>query len=301
MARVGVLFIDPARVGESAAASLAKGMRDLGYVEGSNVAYKRRYAEGRPERLDAIAAELVAAGVDVIVVGGPAPLAAARRATTKVPIVAVSGSDPVSEGWAASLSRPGGNVTGLSVTFPELEQKRLEIMKELLPGAKRVAVVIAPLELHDGGNDVARDIDAAARRLGLQLQSLPVRTGADIDALGPALRHGRAQAIFTVETTFVVANRKRIAETAAQQGIPVLGEFTLFGADEILMVYGADLNDLLRRAATHVDRILKGARAGDLPIERPTKFDLTVNRKVASRLGIPIPSSILLRADRVIE
>jgi putative ABC transport system substrate-binding protein len=128
-----------------------------------------------------------------------------------------------------------------------------------------------------------------------------VRTGADIDALGPALRHGRAQAIFTVETTFVVANRKRIAETAAQQGIPVLGEFTLFGADEILMVYGADLNDLLRRAATHVDRILKGARAGDLPIERPTKFDLTVNRKVASRLGIPIPSSILLRADRVIE
>jgi len=299
--RVGVLFIGAASDAEGPSGGVGRGMRELGYVDGRNVGYEWRYAEGRPERLDALAAELVAAGVDVIVAGGPGPLAAARHATTKIPIVAVSGSDPVREGWATTLARPGGNVTGLAVTFPELEQKRLEILKELLPGAQRIAVVIAPLETARMGSDVSSDSYAAARRLGLQLQPLPVRKAADLDDIGPALREGRAQAVFTVETTFVVTNRKRIAETAAQQGIPIIGEFTIFGADEVLMAYGADLNDLLRRAATHVDRILKGARAGDLPIERPAKLELTVNRKVASRLGIPIPASILLRADRVIE
>lgn len=299
--RVGVLYMGgPASI-ENNSVGFERGMRERGYEVGRNVVLDYRYAEGRPERLPVLAAQLVAANVDLIVAGGPGPLAAARQATTTIPIVAVSGSDPVLEGWAKTLARPGGIVTGLSVTFPELEQKRLEIMKVLLPGASRVAVIIAPLELPDGGSAVSTDMAEAATRMGLQLQPLPVRSAVDLDGLAGALRQGRAQAAFTIETTLVAANRKRIAEIAAQQGIPVLGEFTIFGADEVLMAYGADLNDLLRRAATHADRILKGARPGDLPIERPTKLELTVNRKVARELGIAIPQSILLRADRIIE
>ena len=192
-------------------------------------------------------------------------------------------------------------VTGLSVTFPELEQKRLEIMKVMLPGVSRIVVIVAPLELADGGSDISTETVAAAKGMGLKLQRLPLRSAGDLDGLAVALRQGRAEAVFTVETNFVVANRKRIGEIAAQLGIPVIGEFTLFGADEVLMAYGADINDLLRRAATHVDRILKGARPGDLPIERPTKLELTVNRKVARELGIPIPRSIVLRADHIVE
>ena len=297
MPRVGVLYMGT----EDNSVGFERGMRELGYAPGRNVVLEYRYAEGRPDRLPALAAQLVSAKVDVILAAGPGPLAAARQATANIPIVTVSGSDPVLEGWAKTLARPAGIVTGLSVTFPELEQKRLEIMKELLPGASRIAIVIAPLELPDGGSDVSRDIGAAAKILGLQLQSLPVRSVADLDDLGDALRQRRSQAVFTIETTFVVANRRRIAEIAAQQGIPVIGEFTLFGADEVLIAYGADINDLLRRAAKHVDRILRGAQPGDLPVERPTKFDLTVNRRVARGLGITIPQSILLRADHIIE
>ena len=299
--RVGVLYMGGPVSSEDSSVGFGRGMRELGYAAGQNVVLDYRYAEGKPERLATLAAQLVAANVDVILAAGPGPLAAARQATTTIPIVTVAGSDPVREGWAKTLARPGGMVTGLSVTFPELEQKRLEIMKVLLPGVSRVAMIFAPLELRDGGSEISADTAAAAKGMGLQLQRLPVRSAGDLDGLAGALRQGRAEAVLTVETTFVVANRKRIAEIAAQLGIPVIGEFTIFGADEVLMAYGADLNDLLRRAATHVDRILKGARQGDLPIERPTKLELTVNRKVARELGIPIPQSVVLRADRIVE
>ena len=297
VARVGVLFMTP----QSMTEGLARGMRELGYVPGQNVVFELRSAGGRPERLDALAAELVAANVDVIVAGGPGPLAAARRATRQGAIVAVSGSDPVAEGWAASLTRPGGNVTGLTVTFPELYLKRLDLVKEMLPGLSRIALVFMPAELTEEGASVVRPFEAAAKAMGLQTLLVPVGDRAAIADVGRAARQGRAQAIFTIDTTFVLDNRARIADAVAAQGIPVIGEFTLFGADEVLMAYGADLNDLLRRAATHVDSILKGARPGDLPIERPSKLALTVNRKVARSLGIPIPQSILLRADRIIE
>jgi putative ABC transport system substrate-binding protein len=295
--RVGVLYMGT----EDKSGGFEQGMRELGYAPGQNVVLEYRYAEGRPERLPALAAQLVSERVDVILAAGPGPLAAVRRATTKIPIVTVAGSDPVLEGWAKTLARPAGIVTGLSVTFPELQQKRLEIMKELLPSASRIAVVMAPLEFPDGGDAASRDIGAAAKIMGLQLHWLPVRSVADLDELGDALRQGRGQAVFTVETTFVASNRRRIAEIAAQQGIPVIGEFTVFGADEVLIAHGANINDLLRRAAKHVDRILRGAQAGDLPVERPTKIDLTVNQRVARGLGITIPRSILLRADQVID
>jgi putative ABC transport system substrate-binding protein len=276
-------------------------MRELGYVAGQNVVLDYRYAEGRPERLATLAAQLVAANVDVILAAGPGPLAAARQATTTIPIVTVAGSDPVREGWAKTLARPGGMVTGLSVTFPELEQKRLEIMKVLLPGVSRIAMIFAPLELGDGGSDISADTAAAAKGMGLQLQRLPLRSAGDLDGLAGALRQGRAEAVFTVETNFVVANRKRIAEIAAQLGIPVIGEFTLFGADEVLMAYGADINDLLRRAATHVDRILKGRATGRPSHRAPDQARAHREPKVARELGIPIPRSIVLRADRIVE
>ena len=299
--RVGVLYMGGPVSSEDSSIGFGRGMRELGYVAGQNVVLDYRYAEGRPEQLATLAAQLVAAHVDVILAAGPGPLAAAQQATTTIPIVTVAGSDPVRQGWAKTLARPGGMVTGLSVTMPELEQKRLEIMKLLLPGVSRIVVIVAPLELGDGGDDISSETVAAAKGMGLKLQRFPLRSAGDLDGLAGALRQGRAEAVFTVETNFVVANRKRIAEIAAQAGIPVIGEFTLFGADEVLMAYGADINDLLRRAATHVDRILKGARPGDLPIERPTKLQLTVNRKVARELGIPIPRSIVLRADRIVE
>ena len=299
--RVGVLYMGGTLSSEDSSIGFGRGMRELGYVAGQNVVLDYRYAEGRPEQLATLAAQLVAAHVDVILAAGPGPLAAAQQATTTIPIVTVAGSDPVRQGWAKTLARPGGMVTGLSVTMPELEQKRLEIMKLLLPGVSRIVVIVAPLELGDGGDDISSETVVAAKGMGLKLQRFPLRSAGDLDGLADALRQGRAEAVFTVETNFVVANRKRIAEIAAQAGIPVIGEFTLFGADEVLMAYGADINDLLRRAATHVDRILKGARPGDLPIERPTKLQLTVNRKVARELGIPIPRSIVLRADRIVE
>ena len=299
--RVGVLYMGGPVSSEDSSVGFGRGMRELGYAAGQNVVLDYRYAEGRPERLATLAAQLVAAHVDVILAAGPGPLAAAQQATTTIPIVTVAGSDPVRQGWAKTLARPGGMVTGLSVTMPELEQKRLEIMKLLLPGVSRIVVIVAPLELGDGGDDISSETVAAAKGMGLKLQRFPLRSAGDLDGLADALRQGRAEAVFTVETNFVVANRKRIAEIAAQAGIPVIGEFTLFGADEVLMAYGADINDLLRRAATHVDRILKGARPGDLPIERPTKLELTVNRKVARELGILIPQSVLLRADHIVE
>ena len=299
--RVGVLYMGGPVSSEDSSIGFGRGMRELGYVAGQNVVLDYRYAEGRPEQLATLAAQLVAAHVDVILAAGPGPLAAAQQATTTIPIVTVAGSDPVRQGWAKTLARPGGMVTGLSVTFPELEQKRLEIMKVMLPGVSRIVVIVAPLELADGGSDISTETVAAAKGMGLKLQRLPLRSAGDLDGLAVALRQGRAEAVFTVETNFVVANRKRIGDIAAQLGIPVIGEFTIFGADEVLMAYGADINDLLRRAATHVDRILKGARPGDLPIERPTKLELTVNRKVARELGIPIPRAIVIRADRIIE
>ena len=299
--RVGVLYMGGPVSSEDSSVGFGQGMRELGYAAGQNVILEYRYAEGRPERLAPLAAQLVAANVDVILAAGPGPLAAARKATTTIPIVTVGGDDPVRQGWAKTLARPGGMVTGLSVTFPELEQKRLEIMKVLLPGVSRIAMIVAPLELGDQGSDISAETAAAAKGMGLKLQRFPLRGAGDLEGLAGALRQGRAEAVFTVETNFVVASRKRIAEIAAQLGIPVIGEFTIFGADEVLMAYGADINDLLRRAATHVDRILKGARPGDLPIERPTKLELTVNQKKARELGIVIPRSIVLRADRIVE
>ena len=274
------------------------GLRELGYVEGGNVTIEWRYAETRIDRLAQLAAELVRLKVDVLHVGGPVVLEAARKASTTIPIVAVSGGDAVGEGWAKSIARPGGNVTGLTVTYPEVGPKRLEILKEAIPKLSRVATLRDPAEALVA---YLKALENGARVLGLQLQVLEVRGPNDFDRAFSVARQERAEALHTTETAMIFFHRVRLAELAASSRLASIGEFRPFAEAGFLMTYGSDLRELHRRAATYVDKILKGARAGDLPVERPTKFELVINLKTARALGLTIPRSLLLRADEVIE
>ncbi len=211
-----------------------------------------------------------------------------------MPIVSIGGSDPVREGWAKTLSRPGGNVTGLTVTFPELAPKQLELLKQAVPGLARVAVLMAPAELNWPG------MDADARALGLQLLTLEVQGPEDFDTAFKNATASGAQGLYAIATNTIVANRSRIAELAVVHRLPSISELTLLADAGFLMAYGADLNALGRRAAGYVDKILRGASPGDLPIERPTDFELVINRKTAVLLGVRLPQSVELRANRVI-
>jgi putative ABC transport system substrate-binding protein len=295
--RIGLLYIEPPKDPDGGA--FGRGMRDLGYVDGRNVVYELRHAGGLPERLPVIATELVAAGVDVIVAGGPGPFSAARRATKVIPIVAISGSDPVAEGWASTLAHPGGNSTGLTVTYPDMSAKRLALLKEGFPFVRRVLILLAPADV--SRNDVGDLINGVARSLDVQLQWVEVREPADFERAFVAARQAGTQGLMTIDTPFIVAHRLRIGDLALSERIAWIGEFTAFGHHGQLMAYGADLADLLRRAASHVDRIVKGAHPGDLPIERPTKLQLTLNRTTARVLGLTFPHALLLRADLVVD
>jgi putative ABC transport system substrate-binding protein len=279
---------------------MQQGLRELGYVEGRSVVFERRYADGRPDRLPALAAELVRLKVELILAGGPATREAASQATRIIPIVAVSGSDPVREGWAESLARPGGNVTGLTVTFPELDSKRLQLLKDAFPALERVGVLFAPDEVGNG-NAYFDAMQTATQPLGVQLVSLQIHDANDLDAAFELARQRHLQALYVVATNAPVTLRVRIAELARIAGLLSIGEFPLQAQAGLLMTYGADLDDLARRSITYMDKILKGARAGDLPIERPTKFLLHINLRTAKALGVTIPQAFLLRADEVIE
>ena len=301
MPRIGILiFGPPARGGlDPGIVGLQKGLRELGYVEGRNFSLERRYADGRPERLDALASELVSMKVDVILAGGPPPREAASRATRTIPIVTVSGADPVREGWAKSLARPGGNVTGMTVTYPELDVKRLEILKQGFPQVVRVAVLIHPGELLDVAENL-RIMQAGARQLGLELQIVEVRGADGIDAAFAEMRRHHAQAVYVIATNTLLENRSRLAALAANDRMISVSELSLMAQAGFLFVYGADLEDLTQRAAAQIDKILKGVPAGDVPIERPTKFLLTVHPKAARAIGIAMPPALLARADAVI-
>lgn len=297
--RIGVLLFvaaptDPAS--DPTEAAVRRGLREAGYVEGENLVVERRYAAGRPERLQAMADELVRLKVDVLVTGGQPPREAARRATQSIPIVTLSGSDPVREGWARTLAQPGGNVTGLTFSFPALSAKRLELLKEAAPSATRVAVLIDPVELVDA-KEVEGEVEAAARRLGLQIQLLEVAGAKDLDAAFAAARRQQAQALLSIA---MWPHRDRIAALASANQLPAMGEAQDAEAG-YLLAYGVDLDDLIRRSMLLVGKILKGARAGELPIERPTQFRLSVNLKTAKALGVTLPQSLLLRADEVIR
>lgn len=302
VARVGVLSLgappEPPRPDPEAA--FFEAMRGLGYVEGRDIVFERRFAMGRLDRLAGLAVELVQAQVDVIATAGPAQVAAAAAATRRIPIVAVAGSDPVADGWAQSLARPGGNVTGLTVTFPEMASKRLELLKEAVPRLSRVAVLY---EVADGpGWDRSLGaLQADARRIGLELQRLPIRRAADLEPAFEAAQAARAQALLAYAVDIVFQQRERVAKLALARRLPSMSDFALLAYSGFLLSYGADLDDLARRAAGYVDRILKGARPAEMPIERPARFQLVLNLRSARALGLELPHSLLLRADRVID
>jgi putative tryptophan/tyrosine transport system substrate-binding protein len=303
--RIGILSFDaaPPSAGADLSQGWRRGLAEHGYVEGQNILIEWRYAAGRPERLAPLAAELVQLQVDVILALGPGPREAARQATRTIPIVTTSGADPVAEGWAQTLARPGGNVTGLTVTFGELAGKRLELLKQAYPDVVRIAVLLDPSEA-GGARGVAalvQDMQAQIQPLGLQIQLIEVRGPNDFAAAFKLARQSRAQVLYAVATNTVVTHRARLAALAVSDKLLSISEFPWMAQAGFLMTYGADIDDLGRRAITLMDKILKGERPGELPIERPTKLQLIVNLKTASSLGITVPPSLLLRADEVIR
>jgi putative tryptophan/tyrosine transport system substrate-binding protein len=279
-----------------------QGLRDLGYVEGRNLVIEYRFVEGKFDRFPALAAELVALKVDVIVAANTPAALAAKQATKTIPIVFAAASDPVASGFVTSLARPGGNVTGLSLLGEELVGKRLELLKQVVPGVSRVAVLWQPGGLPERTEkDMLKAADVAARALGVRLHFVEARGPADFDRAFSDMTRARAGALTVLPSAMFIYERRRLADLAAKNRLPAVYPWREFVDAGGLMAYGPNLADLFRRAATYVDKILKGAKPGDLPIEQPTKFELVINLKTAKALGLTIPLSLLGRADEVIQ
>jgi putative ABC transport system substrate-binding protein len=297
VARIGFLLTNRAATPRNIDAFL-QGLRDLGYVEGRNVVIEYRDAEGKLERFPALVAELVALKVDVILAPTTPASVAAKQATTTIPIVFAAVSDPVTSGLVTSLAHPGGNVTGLTVLEPELVGKRLELLKQVVPGGSLVAVLWHPGAVGERTErDVLKEAEAAARALGVPLQFVEARGPADFDRAFLDMTRASAGALTVLESTVFFVERRHLVDLAAKNRLPAvygLREFVDAGG---LMAYGPNQPDLFRRAATYVDKILKGAKPGDLPVEQPTKFDLVINEKTAKALGLTIPQSLRLRAE----
>jgi putative ABC transport system substrate-binding protein len=302
VARIGYLTGSLA-AGPHLPEAFRQGLRDLGYVEGRNLVIEYRDAEGKFERLPALAAELVALKVDVIMAGGtPQPLAA-KQATRTIPIVFAGAVDPVGSGLVTSLARPGGNVTGLSALSPELVGKTLEQLTQAVPGVSRVVALWHPGGFPERtGKDILKEAEVAARALGVRLQFVEARGPEDFDRAFSDMTRARAGALTVLpSTTMFVIERRRLVDLAAKNRLPAVYPSREYVDAGGLMAYGPNLADLFRRAATYVDKILKGAKPGDLPVEQPTKFELVINLKAAKALGLTIPQSLLLRADEVIQ
>jgi len=279
-------------------AAFLKGLGELGWVEGQSIAIEYRWAEGRPDRYPVFAAELVRLKVDLIVAGGGERGAqAAKLATSTIPIVAPVTADPVGAGLVASLARPGGNVTGLSMQNTELSAKRLELLKEAFPKVTRVAVIHDP----GAGMEQVRTTEAAGRSLGLKLNVLKVDRPEDFEDAFKAAKRERADALVILASSVLNTHRRRLVDLAAKHRLVAVYEHRLFSDDGGLMSYGPDLQDMNRRAAIYVDKILRGAKPADLPIEQPTKFELVINLKTAKALGLTLPQSVLGRADEIIH
>jgi putative ABC transport system substrate-binding protein len=276
-----------------------QGLKDLGWVEGRNIAIEYRYAHGKRDQLPGLAAELVDLKVDVMVVSVTTDAVVMRDATRTIPIVMVSPGDPVGTGLVASLARPGGNITGLSQVAPDLAGKRLELLKELVPRLSVLAVI------WDRKSRVSvlswKEMSAPARALGIELHSLEVQSPSEFDKAFAGATRARAGAVVIMPGPMFVTNQKRLADLAAKHRLPSIFHLTEFVDAGGLVAYGPDRSDLFRRAAAYVDKILKGAKPGDLPIEQPNKFELAINLKTARALGLTVPGSLLLRVNRVVE
>jgi putative tryptophan/tyrosine transport system substrate-binding protein len=274
-------------------------LRELGYVEGENFVIEFRYAEGNLNRVPALAAELVRLKVDVIVTGGATDTRAAKEATNTIPIVMTQDTDPVGSGFIATLAHPGGNITGLSTLSPELSGKQLEILKEIIPKLSRVAVLQSSTE--PGNAQALREIEHAARAFKVQLQYLDIQGLKDIDTAFREASKGRAEAALALGSPVLNAHRPQLVDLAVKNRLP-----TIYRTPEVveaggLMFYGANTPDLYKRAASYVDKILKGAKPADLPVEQPTKFEFIINLKAAKQIGLTIPPNVLYRADRIIK
>jgi putative ABC transport system substrate-binding protein len=274
-------------------------LRELGWVEGKNVVFEPRFAENRLERLPELATVLVRLKVDVIAAAGTLAPLAAKQATSTIPIVMTAAGDPLGSGLVASLARPGGNVTGMSLMAPDLGGKRLELLKEVVPRLARVAVLWNAANPYSAL--VFKETQAAGRTLGIEIQSLEVRAPDDFDGAFEAARREHPDALITVEDPLTFSHRLRVADFTAEQRLPSLHGLREFTAAGGLMSYGANLVDLFRRAAGYVDKILRGAKPADLPVQQPSKFELMINVRTAKALGLQIPDKLLALADEVIE
>jgi len=297
--RIGLLGTDSPAGAANRLEDFRQGLRDLGYVEGQNIAIEYRWAEGRVERVPDLAAQLVGLKVDVIVATSSPMALAAKKATRTIPIVFVTAADPVASGLVAGIARPGGNVTGVSLLAPEIVARQLQLLKEAVPTVSRVAVLSNP------GNSyttlLVKEIEAAARSLGVRVEIVEVRGVDAFDSAFSAVTKARPGALFVLFDPMFFAHRKRIAEIANKNRLPAMYPHKEYAEAGGLIAYGVDLRDNFRRAATYVDKILKGAKPADLPVEQPAKFELVINLKTAKALGLTIPPSLLQRADQVIE
>jgi putative ABC transport system substrate-binding protein len=297
--RIGYLDAVSLSVNAARVEAFRQSLRKLGYVEGKNIFIEWRSADGKLDRLPALAAELVHLKVDIIVTGGRSATRAAKEATSTIPIVMTQDSDPVANGFVASLARPGGNITGLSTLAPELSGKQLELMKEIIPKLSRVAVFGSSTS--PGNAQSLREVELAARAFKVQLQYLDVLDPKDIETAFRAASNGRADGVLVLNSPVFASRQTQVVDLAVKSRLPAIywrSEFVEAGG---LMSYGASQNDLDRRAAAYVDKILKGTKPADLPVEQPTKFELVINLKTATQIGVTIPQKVLARADRVIR
>jgi putative ABC transport system substrate-binding protein len=276
-----------------------QGLRELGYVDGQSMTIEARYAEGKLNRLPELARELVGLKVDVIVAGGSTAIRATKNATKLIPIVMAHGSDPVALGYVASLARPGGNITGLTHLAPELGGKRLELLKDMIAQLSRVAVLTDPGT--GGHGPQMKELEVAAPALGLQLRAVAVQAPNELESAFSAMIAGRAGAFIGLQQPTLDRLRARIVALAAKNRLPAMYPNSEYVETGGLMSYAADLVAMFRRTATYVDKVLKGAKSAELPVEQPTKFELVINLKTAKQIGLTIPPNMLARAHRVIK
>jgi putative ABC transport system substrate-binding protein len=296
---VGHLALNPLATLSARVDAFRQGLRDLGYVEGKNIIIEYRFADEKPDRLPELAAELIRHNVDVMLSGGDIVTRVIKEATSTIPIVMPYDNDPIGNGFVVSLAHPGGNITGLSTLSAELSGKRLELLKEIVPRVSRVAVFgtsTAPVTAH-----ALREMELAARALAVKVQYFDVPGPPDIEIALQTAMKAHPDAVITLSSAVVTSHRKQLIDFSAKYRLPAMFTTIQFVEDGGLMSYSTNIPDLFRRAATYVDKILKGAKPGELPVEQATKFDFTINLKTAKQIGLTIPPNVLARADRVIR
>ena len=297
--RIGFLRGSSASAAKRQIAAFRDGLRELGYVESKNFVFEARYAEGKIDRLPDLASELVRLKVDVILASGTEATAAAKAATSTIPIIVGSAGDLVGTGLVTSLVRPGGNITGSTRMSPDLSRKRFEILKETTPRISRVAVILSTTTLLD--KDELKEMESEARRLAVKVQSSDVRDRKEFEGVFAAIVRERSDAVIILQGAFANAHRTELTQLAASNWLPSMCETEVWTVDGCLISYGPDDVHPYRRAATYVDKILKGAKPADLPVEQPIKFELVINLKTAKQIGLTIPPNVLARADKVIK